>query len=303
MLSSNIIPVVVVTDEHYVILLAALLKSIEANHKTGEKIHVYVIEDHVKKSSQKKLHASVNPGMFGISWVKMEDTVPKGYKLPTDRTSFPLTIYMRLFMPAIVPPGTKKVLFLDVDTIMLEDISKLWNVDLGDNIIAAVQDPYVLTFDNEWGGIFNYKEFGLAPDTKYFNTGLLVVNIPKWTELNVTQKVLDCIKHNIKNANYPDQYGLNVICANQWLQLDPRWNYFSSGDLQSPFLIHFTSRKPIYTSYNNNPSYKELFENYRKQTQWRNAKPIGEVNRYIKKVHNILVKIKNKLLIALSLYL
>ncbi|MEO6523065.1 MAG: glycosyltransferase family 8 protein [Mucilaginibacter sp.] len=291
----NAIPIVVVTDEHYVIMLAALLKSIEMNHKSGEHINVYVIADGVKKSSQKKIHASVDANMFTINWIKMEDTIPKGVKLPLDRTSYPVTIYLRLFIQYIVPEDTQKALFLDVDMIVLEDVSKLYNQELGDNIIGAVQDPRLLTFDNSWGGIMNYKELGFAPDTKYFNTGLLLINTQKWAEQSLDQKVIDCINDNIKFANYPDQYGFNVVMANKWLELDTRWNYFASGDLKEPFLVHFISRKPFYTTYEYNPKYKELFYQYLKLTEWRNAKPIGEVDRYFKKLKNIWIKIKKKL--------
>ncbi len=292
----NPIPIVVVTDEHYLVLLAVLLKSIEVNHKTGEKIHVYIVEDGVKQSSQKKLQKSVSADMFTLTWVRMKDTITPGVKLPTDRTSFPLTTYMRLFIPNIVPPGTKKALFLDVDMMMLGEISELWHTALGEHAIAAVQDPRLLTFGNEWGGVFNYKELGLAADTKYFNSGMLLINIPKWIALNLTQRVIDCIAVNIKYANYADQYGLNVILADQWLELDGRWNYFASDDLKTPYLVHFISRKPIYKTYNNNPYYKELFDQYRKRTLWHNARPIGEMHRYIKKVNNILDKIKKGIL-------
>lgn len=292
---SKVIPIVVVTDEHYVIMLAALLKSIEVNHKSGEKIAVYVIADGVKKSSQKKIHSSVDAAMFAITWIKMEDTIPAGVKLPLDRTSYPVTIYLRLFIQYIVPKETQKALFLDVDMIVLEDVSKLYNQDLASNVIGAVQDPRLLTFDNSWGGIMNYKELGFAPDTKYFNTGLLLINTQKWAEQNLAQKVIDCINDNIKFANYPDQYGFNVVLANQWLELDTRWNYFASGDLEQPYLVHFISRKPFYTSYEYNEKYKALFYKYLKLTEWRNAKPIGEVDRYFKKIKNIWVKIKKKL--------
>ncbi len=293
--SPSTIPVVIVTDEHYVIHLAALLKSIEVNHKSGEHIAVYVIADGVKKGSQKKIEASVNPAMFSIKWVKMEDTIPPGVTLPLDRTTYPVTIYLRLFIQYIVPADTQKALFLDVDMIVLDDISKLYNHNLGDNVIAAVQDPRLLTFDNSWGGIFNYKELGFAPDTKYFNTGLIIFDMAKWSEGNYAQKIIDGINYNIKFANYPDQYGFNVVLANQWLELDTRWNYFASGDEEAPYLVHFISRKPFYTSYNYNPKYKNLFYKYLKLTEWRNARPIGELDRYVKKLKNIWVKIKKKL--------
>jgi lipopolysaccharide biosynthesis glycosyltransferase len=295
MSAQNTIPIVVVTDEHYVILLGVLLKSIEANHKTGEKIHIYAIGDGVGKASQRKLRESVSTDMFEITWSSMENVIPAGVALPLDRTSFPLTTYLRLFIPNVVPPGTKKALFLDVDMLVLEDISKLWNQDMGEYVIAAVQDPRLETVDNEWGGIFNYKDLGMEPKTKYFNAGLLIVNIPEWTKQNLTQRIIDCVNDNIKFANYPDQYGLNVVLANQWRELDTRWNYFASGDEKNPYLIHFVSRKPIYTTYTNNPYYKGLFEKYRLQTQWKNFKPIGELNRYVKKLDNIWVKVKKML--------
>lgn len=286
------IPLVIVTDEHYIIHLAALLKSIEQNHKTGEKIAVYVISDNVKSSSRARIEKSIDQAMFTIAWIKMEDAIPAGVTLPLDRTSYPVTIYLRLFIQYIVPEGTKKALFLDVDMLVVSEISSLYNQELGDNTIAAVQDPRLLTFDNSWGGILNYRELGFAPDTKYFNTGLIIFDIPKWKEQNLTQKIIACINDNIKFANYPDQYGFNVILAHHWFELDTRWNYFASGDIAAPYIIHFISRKPFYTSYDNNPAYKALFYKYVKLTEWRNTKPVGELNRYIKKLNNILIKFK-----------
>ncbi len=288
------IPIVIVTDEHYVIMLAALLKSIGENHKTKEIISVYVIADGVRRYSRRRVEASVDAAVFYIYWIEMQDAMPKGVKLPLDRTSYPITIYLRLFIQHKVPKDTTKALFLDVDMIVLEDISTLYNIDLGDRVIAAVQDPRLLTFDNAWGGIMNYKELGFAPDTKYFNTGLLLINVEKWAEQRLDLKVIDCINQNIAYANYPDQYGLNVVLANQWVELDTRWNYFASGELEQPFIIHFISRKPFYTSYEFNPRYRELFYQYLKQTQWRYSKPIGEMNRYFKKIHNIWIKVEKK---------
>lgn len=288
------IPIVVVTDEHYVIMLAALLRSIQQNHTSGEHIEVYVISDGVKRSSQRKIKVSVDADMFTIKWIKMHNTIPKDVKLPLDRTSYPITIYLRLFIQYIVPKETAKALFLDVDMIVLTDISKLYNQDLGETVIGAVQDPRLLTFDNAWGGIMNYKELGFAPDTKYFNTGLLLINTQKWAAERLDEKVIACINQNIKFANYPDQYGFNVILVNQWTELDTRWNYFASGDLEQPYLVHFISRKPFYLSYEYNANYQQLFYQYLKLTEWRNAKPIGELNRYFKKLNNIWVKIKKK---------
>ncbi|MFY7899860.1 MAG: glycosyltransferase family 8 protein, partial [Chitinophagaceae bacterium] len=170
--------------------------------------------------------------------------------------------------------------------------TELFEIDLSNYVVAAVLDPRIITFDNNWGGVFNYKELGLPGNTSYFNTGLLLMNLTKWREQSVTEKIIRCIDEHKKFANYPDQYGLNVVLANQWLPLDTRWNHFSTIDpTEPPFLIHFVERKPIYQSYNYNASFKQTFYSYLQQTEWRNFTPIGESSRYIKKLKNVADKI------------
>jgi lipopolysaccharide biosynthesis glycosyltransferase len=211
-------------------------------------------------------------------------------KLPLDRSSYPLNIYMRLFIPYFLPEDIEKVLYLDVDMIVQKDISVLFDNDLNNYVVAAVLDPRIITFDNSWGGVLNYKELGLPGTTKYFNTGLLLMNTVKWRAENVTERIISCIDNNKKFANYPDQYGLNVVLAGEWLELDPLWNHFCTIDHPDPYLIHFVQRKPIYKSYDNVERFKKIFDQYLDQTKWTNFKPIGESSRYFKKIKNVLSK-------------
>jgi lipopolysaccharide biosynthesis glycosyltransferase len=282
--------IVVASDNHYIILLAALIKSIEANIRPGQKINIYIIEDNVSAASKKKLQQSINQGITSLIWKSMNGVIPTGMKMPMDRSSYPLNIYMRLFIPYFIPQEVEKVLYLDVDMIVQKDITVLFENDLSNYVVGAVLDPRIITFDNSWGGILNYKELGFAGDTRYFNTGLILMNTRKWRDQNVTEKIIECIDHNKKHLNYPDQYGLNVVLANQWLELDPLWNHFCTIEHPNPFLIHFVQRKPIYKSYDNSPEFKKIFFSYLDQTKWKNLKPIGESKRYIKKVKNILNK-------------
>ncbi len=285
--------VVVACDNHYLILLAALIKSIEANISSGQPINVYVIEDKLTAANKQKLQRSVNKNITTLHWQKMEEVIPAGMQLPLDRSSYPLNIYMRLFIPYFIPKEIEKVLYLDVDMIVQADITTIFENDLGDNVVAAVLDPRIITFDNSWGGVLNYGELGLSGKTRYFNTGLLLMQTKNWREQDVTTKIITCIDNNKKFANYPDQYGLNVVLANKWLELNPLWNHFSTIDtVEKPFLIHFVERKPIYQSYNYNPDFKKTFYFYLDQTEWKNFKPIGESSRYIKKFKNIWSKVK-----------
>lgn len=285
--------IVVASDNHYLVLLAALIKSIEENLQKKQLITVYIIEDQVSDSNKKKLQKSVDPAITSLVWFEMNKVIPDGMKLPLDRSSYPLNIYMRLFIPYFLPKEIEKVLYLDVDMIVQRDISELFETNLSNHVLAAVLDPRIITFDNSWGGVMNYKELGLDAKTRYFNTGLLVMNNQLWREQDITRKIIECIDEHKKFANYPDQYGLNVVLANNWVELNPLWNHFSTIDpTEKPYLIHFVERKPIYKSYAFNADFKKTFFYYLNKTQWKNFKPIGESSRYIKKIKNILEKVK-----------
>lgn len=286
------ITIVTVCDKHYLILLAALIKSIEINNKNGSYIDIYIVGDGLDLQDENKLVKSSNSGLVTLLFLKMKDVIPKGIKLPLDSTSYPLNIYVRLFIPHFIPPSIEKVLYMDVDMIVEENISKLWKINLHGLAIAAVLDSITHFIGSPYGGIKNYAALGLDPKSKYFNSGLFLINAKKWRESDITTKIIDCIKKNKKYVKYPDQYGLNVIFENQWLEIDPRWNcYVTNWEIRKPFIIHYIRRKPFYSSYNNRSDYQKKFYSYLNLTEWNNAPPVGEITRYIKKLHNVFAKL------------
>ncbi len=285
------IVLVVVCDNHYTILLAALLKSIELNHKSNERIVVYIIEDGIFSKNKTKLINSFHSETFDFRWLSLADAIPEGIELPLDNSSWPLNMYGRLFIPHFIESGMQKVIYLDVDMIMEVDISELWNVHLKGNIVGAVQDPRILTFNNSWGGIRNHVALKLHQDTKYFNTGLLVIDIEEWRRFKVGEKVVDCITQYTEFANFPDQYGLNIVLVNNWLELSPLWNHFADSKTKvKPKIIHYIAKKPIYKYTNALPEYREVFYNYLKNTEWKDFKSRGSLDIYIKKARNKIIK-------------
>lgn len=289
------IRIVVASDDHYAIMLATLIKSIEKNHVSNESVVIYIVDDKISRVSKNRIETSIDNSAnrkISLHWIKMFQAVPKGMSFPFVHNSYPLNTYIRLFIPYFLPAGINKVLFMDVDMIVLEDISKLWHIDIGDHIIGAVTDSITKTVGNlDGGGIANYKELGLRSDDNYFNAGLQLINIPKWVEYNTTEKIINCINDNRKYADMGDQYGLNVILSTRYFELPPLWNYMANGDHSHPYLIHFIHRKPFYKSYFNNPDYQEIFYSYLYQTKWKNARPIGESRRYFKKINNLIQKV------------
>lgn len=290
MTNLNKITLVTVSDNHYLMLLAALIKSIESNLDGQTQIDLSVVHEGITKSNISKLERSINPDITKLQWLDIKDIIHPGTKFPLDYSTWPTNIYFRLFIPGFIKQDVKKVLFMDVDMINCRDINELWQTDLKNNIVGAVQDSRVMTFDNHWGGIINYKELGLPGETKYFNSGILLIDTEKWCSDEITQKTIDCINNNRKFSKYPDQYGLNIVLKDKWLPIDPAWNQFAYEDTTVPYNIHFIERKPCYKTYNSSAIFRNRFYYYLNQTEWRNTKSISEPTRYMKKLNNVIRK-------------
>ena len=271
--------------------MAALVKSIEINYDGDQVIHFFILADKISNANKQKLKASINLGKIDIIWLDTNAINLKYFKIPLDWTTYPQNIYMRLLIADLVDNHITKILYLDVDMLVQTSVQEIFEIDLEENIIGAVADSRVKCFANKWGGIANYKTLGLNGDMPYFNSGLLLIDLQKWRDFDVTQKVIDCINKNKKFAQYPDQYGLNVVLYYKWKQIDAMWNYFSDGAENEPKIIHFIGRKPFYPSYSGNILFQELFYRYLKQTMWANSAKYTELSRLIKKMANIFSKI------------
>ena len=283
------ITLITVCDDQFVVLMAALLKSIETNHLSNEDINVYIVNDGISEINQRKLLSSLSSQKLNIIWKSMDEAIPKDLKLPLDNTTFPANTYARICIPYFIPDEVTKAIYLDVDMIVLEDISKLWHTDIGNSMIAAVSDRSQIV-SSPWGGIKNYKELGLDPLSGYFNSGLFVLRPQMWREQNISKKVFQCAEENLEYINFADQYSLNVVFNNCWHQLDKRWNCYAQNDEESPYLIHFTGTKPIYRGYQFNEAYKNIFFDYLRLTSWTNLKPKSDFIRFLKKFYNRVVK-------------
>ena len=285
---NNTISIVVASDNFFAIMIAALLKSIDVNHKTNEHIDFYIIDDGISAKFKNQLELVADPSRITLKWFKSKEIIPKDIVIPMDKSSFPITVFLRIFIPYMIDQHAEKVIYLDVDTIVQDDISNLWNISLGDFTIGAVQD-YSKTVDCRWAGIPNYKELGLPGDTKYFNSGVLLINPKKWRQEDITNQVIAVLSKYKEHVVMPDQYGLNVVFAKKWLELDSKWNWFANQENLSPSLVHFVEIKPIFTTYKFSEDYKKEFFRYLAMTPWKNFKPISGNRRTLKK---ILTKIK-----------
>ncbi len=138
----------------------------------------------------------------------------------------------------------EKGIYVDSDTILMDDIGKLFDVDLGEKVIAARVDPKVAMVPE----FVDYVEKALnVPASQYVNSGVLLMDLKKLRKLHYITQMTDLIKEDV-DLVAPDQDYLNVILKGKIMHLDKEWNLQPEGENPAGAkLLHFNlSKKPWY---------------------------------------------------------
>lgn len=212
MVEQKSISIVSSSNEAFVPHLATLFLSLLTTKQPHTTFHFYVIDDNISLRSKFLLNRTVGEYNARISYVTIDPTEFSG-AVESDR--IPQTAYYRISIPNLLKE-TKRAIYMDCDMITLEDIEALWEVDLGDQLLGAVEDA---GFHNRLEKMEIESETDL-----YFNSGLMVMNLEKWREEKITEQVLAFIENNPEKLKFHDQDALNAILHDRWLDLDPRWN-------------------------------------------------------------------------------
>lgn len=149
--------------------------------------------------------------------------------------------YYRAFIARLFPQYDKGI-YVDSDTILMGDIGKLYDIELGEDVIAARVDPKVAMVPE----FVEYVEKALdIPAKDYVNSGVLLMDLKKLRKLHYITKMTDLVK---KDADLvaPDQDYLNVILKGRIKHLNKCWNLQPEGeDPKGAKLLHFNlSKKP-----------------------------------------------------------
>ena len=89
----------------------------------------------------------------------------------------------RLFIGTLLPKTVKRVLYLDCDTVVVQSIGNLWNLDLKGHVAGAVMEPTIYQVVKQ--------EIGLKEQDPYFNSGVLLIDLERWRADGVEKRLLD----------------------------------------------------------------------------------------------------------------
>lgn len=231
------IPIFFACDEGFVKYTMVSMKSIMENADRSRKYHIYILHMGITEATQTKVLAMADEE-FAIDFVDVTDKMRSiADKLPI-RDYYSNTTYFRLFIPDMFPQY-RKALYIDSDTIVVGNIAELYDHKLGKLYAGVCPDRVVAQTDIL--GDYVEKVLGVKR-TRYFNAGVMLMNCSQFRENHLLDEFLEML-HIYLFVVAQDQDYLNLICKNQVLYMEPKWNAQVFGELACPEeevgLFHF----------------------------------------------------------------
>lgn len=234
------IPIFYAIDDSYAKFVAVSIKSLIMNANNNYNYDINVIYENLSEENAKKLK-SLEKDNVKIILTEMNQNL----SMITDKLgnrlreyTFTLTIFFRLFIPVMFPKYDKCI-YIDADTVIPGDISRLYNEDLGNNYLGCIVDKS--TIDNEILASYFEEVVGIPRD-KYINSGVLLMNSKKLRELKIDEKFLDLyIKYGF-DVIAPDQDYINSMCYGHIKYLSDIYDAMpnpNNKEVEKPVIIHY----------------------------------------------------------------
>lgn len=244
-------------DQNYTMPTGMVMLSICINTPGPICFHALIAPD-VTDASRVLLEDLVNSYGKRIVFYTIDPMLLKGAHL---NPRYTLCAYNRLLIPDILSPDIKKVIYLDSDTVTVDSLQPLWDVELADN------EPLGLCYDSNSSDVRYLNSLDIPLSQTYCNTGVLLMNLDCWRREGIGRKCLDLL--STRDFPFVDQDVLNILLGDRFHHLHLRYNLqyqFLTEDekdlmvekakyhpevseaVESPVVIHYSGHfKPWYT--------------------------------------------------------
>lgn len=139
----------------------------------------------------------------------------------------------RCIMDTLLPSEITKILYIDCDTVILSSLRELYDIGLKGAIAGVVNTPmdHLLL------------DFGVSP-TSYFNSGVMLIDLSKWRDEKVQERVFEIFYNYPTALLWWDQCALNIVLKNRTVTIPPQFNYIFdpksvSDEFSLPTILHY----------------------------------------------------------------
>lgn len=214
------------TDENFSIPALVCITSIFENNR-GDECHIYILTDGLSYKTKTKFDLLSQTYNQPIDIISIDKGRFKGLRV---NERFPVSMYYRFLLPEMLP-NENKVLYLDCDIIVRHSLKEMYNTNISDTAMAVVVGES--TDDIVW-------ENSLKLKSKYFNSGVLLMNLDYWRKYNVMYSLIDFVRDNPDKCILPDQDALNKVLEDKVIYLDYTYNFQEWWFMDMTHWMHYS---------------------------------------------------------------
>ena len=288
--------ILVTIDKKYISPLVTMLVSMGEADKENP-LDIYIAHSNLKDDEIKVItDATQAYGNMKIHSLKVENSVfddtPVIERLPKES-------FYRLIAFEILPKEVERCIYLDPDTYILRSLKPLYDMDMGDNIIAAGSHTY------SYIEKLNHVRLKMGKHSKYINSGIMVMDLVKMREYTTVKKVMEYVSANIQKLYLGDQDAMNGIFWEKTMDIDIRLYNMDEKTLKrykldvdwvrdNTAIVHYNGKyKPW------NEGYKGELDVFYPPVENKGPAPKGRTKQQIKAYMNI-IKLNRQQKIVLS---
>ena len=216
-------------DDNGAKFLRVAVWSLLKHYKGDEPLRINVFEGFGGHSAESKSELEALVGewnnFFSVRYINVEKAIEPYVDLIMNREGSRWNVFTwaPIFTPLLLSDVTGNVAHFDIDMLFNDDVSKILDLDLGDNLIAAVAEYHRCDGKVEraiWGN-------GILPPEveRYFNTGTIVFNVAKCREERTWEKILGWYRAHYDIADRIEQDAWNALYWGRTMLLPLRWNF------------------------------------------------------------------------------
>ncbi len=216
------ITVILSGNDYYSPYIAVMVESILENSNNKRKYDIYILTSDISEENKKRIHAIVkDKDNFSLNFVDVLHFVKEKSFFVDQHIS--VETYYRLYILDLFK-STSKVLYLDSDMVVNEDIAYLYDTNIEGYYLAAVKDIDIAGNSKRDKGILEYlsEEVGCKKEGSYFQAGVILFNLDFIRKKYKTEDLVELALQ--KKWRYHDQDVLNYAFKEKVYYISQSWN-------------------------------------------------------------------------------
>jgi lipopolysaccharide biosynthesis glycosyltransferase len=261
----------------------SMLSIFENNSKPVPSITVHILHDNTLTDDNRNKFNYL-AGRYGqlVKFYNVEEICAdkieeiKSRFADTDKSRFNVAAFYKFFIPQVLSSDILKAIYIETNSIVNLDISKLWAVELGDKILGVVPALAIGSDIHMQSKLVNER---LIKAEDYFDCSVLLMNLKA---LRTKEETITAGMDFIKERNYRsllDTSVLNYCFSLQTVKLPAQFNQFVRWARRNkePLMKKIYNYTGDTLQLELNDPFNLLWMEYFSKTAWFNAKAIGRL--------------------------